>query len=442
MQPKARMTIRFEPQAKPGLASAPIVQTLVSKNELLIEKIESVSGGSQGNEGGFTSWNSPYQDDIHALEEIIRTTETVRGKVPLSKSALALEPTLMDIPHDELSEPKWTKRLPQFENENENENDDEDKNEAKLGVGWYNQTATIHEERGPSWGRVFLSVAGAIATGALFGYMVLSLFTGESLFPGKTNRGTQLPVQAAPGKSFNSSLPTADKSVEAKSVDGKISSNESSGKSVDEGTLTQVATDAYYMLQFGVFKNEESMQAAVKQLKDRGLAPATETREGYRVYVGAARSRNEADLLAAQMPDLEVYIKPLEETTLAISSQTLSEEAADFLNASANLTRKLTEYAGTGLLDKLPQKMNDADITALEEAHQQWLKTIPAASKLNDTIAEQGQVIVQELNSAILSMNDFNRKPSRFHLWHTQADVMKAILADRQIHLILQTTAR
>lgn len=435
MQSKARMTIRFEPPAKPKGPTTSIGQPVDPKAKLFAEKKEELA-----NEQVFTTWNSPYQDDIHALEEIIRKSETANGVIPSVQPVRAINPEIEertitiqaperfrnDIPYiDDLTEDSWSRGVTN------------DANEGRHGSGWYNRMETVRED-GPSWGRVFLSVAAAVATGALFGYMVLSLFTGEPLFPGKSNAETQLPVQAAPGKTV---IPSTDLSASAP-PDNSISS-EAAPQPGNEASASdaQVAADVYYMLQYGVFQTEESMEAAVKQLQDKGLASASETGDSYRVYVGAAKSRDEAELLAAQMPDIEVYIKPIGGEPLNVSSAELSEAGARFLNASASLTRKLAEYSGIGLQDKQPRKMGTADISALQEAHRQWQGTVSAVDQLNGKAVEDGETIVKALNSASLSMTEFNRKPSRYHLWNVQSAVMKALLADRHLRLMMQPSS-
>jgi hypothetical protein len=405
MQSKARMTFRFDPP-KPAQSMKKAGQPVdaVLKIEEQHVKEEAVF------ERGFTSFNSPYQDDIHALEEIIRRSDAVVQK---TEPIHAPHPTLKVIPSDELSEEKWSRVSIDHEEES---------------LSWLNQAATLRD--GPSWGRVFLSVTAAVATGALFGYMVLSLFTGEPLFPGKSGVGTQIPVQASPGQS---AAPLADSSVIPKD-------SKSSEQALGEASLIQIPTYAYFMLQYGVFQNEKSMQAAVQQLEDKGLESAVETSDGYRVYVGAAVTRDEAELLAAQMSEIELYIKPISGEALVIPAATLPAGAVEFMNSSSELIRKLAIYSGTYLQDRLPQKMNGDEITALQEAHRQWLTTAAVTKNLNGEIIEDGKKIVQSLNSAILTMTEYNRKPSRSHLLSVQSEMMKALLADRHMRMILQSS--
>jgi hypothetical protein len=405
MQSKARMTFRFEPP-KPTEPKKPTRQSIASTQKLNAEE--------EAHEQGFISWNSPYQDDIHALEEIIRKEEPFQAPYPILK----------DVAYEELSEDRWSI-----------DTADVDIMEHSPEAGWLNRTPRTGG--GPSWGRVFLSITAAVATGALFGYIVLSLFTGEPLFPGKAAVSTGLPVQTLPGKSSGLSPDTSTslKNEATAAPTASPSSTDSSGRIDGSDSASHVPANVYYMLQYGVFKNEESMKSAVSQLQDKGLASATEASDGYRVYVGAATTRDEAESLAAQMSEIEVYIKPVDGVSVEISSPA---GVAEFMNKGSELIRMLTHLTDTGLQDKQLRMLDSTDRTALKETHRQWLNTVSAVNQLGGKKAEDGQTIVQALNSAVLSLTEFNRKPSRYHLWNAQSYVMKALLADRHLRLLLQ----
>jgi hypothetical protein len=403
MQSKARMTFRFEPP-KPTEPKKPTRQSTDSTQKF--------NADEEAHEQGFTSWNSPYQDDIHALEEIIRKEEHIQSPYPLLK----------DVAYKEPSEDRWSSVT----------TDDEFVGNSP-GAGWFNRTPRTGG--GPSWGRVFLSVTAAVSTGALFGYIVLSLFTGEPLLPGKAAVSTRLPVQTLPGKISDPSADTTTFPNKDTSAAPIASPSIGSSNQIGAHSVSHIPANVYYMLQYGVYKNEESMMSAVSQLHDKKLASATEASDGYRVYVGAATTRAEAESLAAQMSDIEVYIKPVEGVSVEISSPA---GVADFMNKGSELIRMLANLTDTALKDKLPQMLIATDRTALKETHQQWLNTVSAVNHMGGKTAEDGQTIVKALNSAVLSMTEFNRKPSRDHLWNAQSFVMQALLADRQLRLLLQ----
>jgi cell division septation protein DedD len=329
--------------------------------------------------------------------------------------------------YDELDEGRWSVQLPE----------DEEEAESARGNGWYNRAMHVREENGPSWGRVFLSVAAAVGTGALFGYIVLSLFTGEPLFPGAPNGVNSPPIQA-------SSEPNLAPTVKEPSTTGVSGSTESTNPVNGEvsgenaSASVQIDGDIYYMLQYGVFQNEDSMETAVGQLRDKGYASASEIKDGYRVYVGMARSRDEAELLATQMRDTEIYIKPLGGEPITVSSDKLSAGGAEFMNASGSLMRKLAQYSGNGLLEKQPQALEAADQAALQEAQRLWQGAQASIDKMGGSAAEDARAMVLALDSALGSMTEFNQEPSRFHLWNVQSAVMKALISDQELRTAIQ----
>lgn len=183
------------------------------------------------------------------------------------------------------------------------------------------------------------------------------------------------------------------------------------------------------------------MKAAVQELKGKGLASAMDTSDGYRVYAGAAGTRDEAELLAVQLEGTELYIKPLEADPLVVSSAQLPEGLPGFMNASAELIRSLTQYTVIALQDRLPQALSDEHVSSLKQTHRKWLDMISAVEGLAGAAKDSGKEVVQALNSAVLSMNEYNRKPARYHLWSAQTAIMKALVADREMRIALQPTS-
>jgi len=415
MPSNARMTIRFEPPAKPKQPSVPGERHVRQPIIELVEPEEKPALVQKEARTGFAAWNSPYQDDIHALEEIIRKTDTDHRIQPIIVREAEVE-----APFDEIIASDGGR----FSGGSD---------DVPREGGWYAHLETLEPERetGPSWGRVILSVAAAIGTGILFGYMILSLFTGAPLFPGKTD--AILPVQAtlenpsqtatSPATSRNSSKTAGSNTADAAQPSAQSAS----------APVVEVAGADYYLLQYGVFKSKESMETAARQLRDKGISAATDIGDGYRVYAGAATSRSDAELLAAVMPGMDIYIKPGKEETLAVSTDALTLDGAQFMNASAELIRKLVLLSGAGIQEDQPRKFGDKDMASLQDSAQTWLKASGAANKMGEGMSDHAGIVVQALNSALASATDFNDKPSRELLWSIQSDAMKALLADRHI---------
>lgn len=131
-----------------------------------------------------------------------------------------------------------------------------------------------------------LSVAGAIVTGVLFGYVALGLFTGESLFP----RQPEAAPDALPAQSSAAVSAPVDSAAK-----GEPTGTGATNGAVSAPAITEAPASQYYLLQFGVFRSKESMQVAAGQLKDKGYSWGTDTSDGYRVYAAAATTKEEAE---------------------------------------------------------------------------------------------------------------------------------------------------
>ncbi|MFC5468320.1 SPOR domain-containing protein [Cohnella suwonensis] len=497
-QPKTRMTFRFEPPKPKAKEQTvrPVPPTQApeegvdpydalashDRNEGTSERGTKAQGGGNaelppaayivdrdasgtdvGNEAyprQIVAWDSPYQDDIRALEEMIRKTE--RPKETVAPAALFRKPTVkavrdaakpaaaaddaepatgIDLSEVEASEAarerkrngsfegagvaafessSWYARIREGNDSGAGEGADPERDPARGG--------------GPSWGRVFVSVAAAIATGALFGYLALSLFTGEPLFPGKSSgdvpvsgSGTAeiLPSQAA--ETF-SKYPVVSSSPDSSS-DGQETDRSA-------GTVTLAASPAY-LLQFGKFQNIESMQEAVKQLKEKGYVYATDASDGYRVFAGVATTQSDAQRLSARLTDAELYVKPFGGEALDVSSAVLSPEGAEYLNASSAYTKQLIEFTQRELSTNGANEPGQDVADKLAEGERLWRQTSASSDKVGAARSTDAKAIAQALNAASLTLSDYAREPSRARLWSVQAQAMKALLADHRIRAAL-----
>lgn len=417
MQQKARMTFRFEPARKdeppkpvPEFRRTEVEPAAPRTEERIVDK----------DIGG------PAELDADKLEQLIRgaeakkaiadfppqTPSAVKPKrretvIPLPESRKATEMPVMpgavvtpvaSVIPEEPEEPH--RGWPEID-------------ESILRE--YAASGTRMRSEGPSWWKVFASVAGAIATGALFGYLVLTLFAGESPLPssGGTATETASPAQAAV------SSPSASSGAPASAASGA-------------GIAAELPGETYYWLQYGVFRSEESMDAALAELKDKGYPGYGDRTDGYRVYAGAAASKEEAELLAAQMPGLEIFVKSSEIEPVKLAfADTAGLEA--FVEQSHKLAQQLAHLSVAALQDELPQPIGESDLASLRDTHAEWLKTLAAVVKLEGPAKDAGMTMAQSLNAAMVSLDDYGKKISRFHLWSVQKDVMEAIGAGRSM---------
>ncbi|WP_276352834.1 SPOR domain-containing protein [Cohnella caldifontis] len=427
MQPKARMTFRFDPPAKPAPKTAESVPSERREPEPIRTKLaiqEKEPAGLASADPGpapqetaspgpvFPSSRNNHQDggllldDPFTLEELIRNSgpvpekPSVRPSPNASKSSREAHPPQPESEPGPLYEPElvgWD--LP-----------GDSPSGGKITYAKGSQT------NGPSWWRAFVTVTGAVATGALFGYLVLTLFTGESVLPDKPG-STAAPAQATAGSG-------AAPSGTATAVPN--------GKSGGVNVETELPGETYYLLQYGVFRTEESLDAALEELKKKGFPAVADRSDGYRAFAGAAATKEEADRLAEQMPSVQVFVKEVTAAPLEMGGEA-SERLAPYVRLSHELAKKLADLSVGALQDPMPQPIGEEELASLRETFRQWTAASAAAKGLPDSVRDAAGEMARSLNAAMVSVDDYGRNVSRFHLWRVQADVVDVVLADRAL---------
>lgn len=457
MPSNARMTFRFEqlPMPKP-VKPAPAAKLARPEQTDVVDQLSIVAKPDVTDEARIesaynhaviessTANDGPFQDDIRALEDIIRRADSVVVHIPPAEKAPEATPkTDRKLPASSARQPVVVRELEQIEPDHELPERwslPEDEEDYKPTEDWLSQVGSYTRNDNPTWTRVFLSVTAAIATGALFGYMVLTLFTGEPMFPGKQSEGIQTTAQAGTPDA-SSSTATGAKVGDAAVGAGAEPSPNATVTEAGKG-FAEVPANEVFVLQYGVFRNADSTQLAAAQLKDVGLPAAIDDGDGYRVYAGIASTRAEAELLAAQMPNIEVYIKPFGGSALMLGTDERSESLKAYLTESATISRLIAQLTVSGLQDELPQPLAQDDAEALKQAESAWKAAKPPADALTGAAQGAAQKLEQSLASALASLASYGNKTSRYHLWNAQTSIMQAELADRELREALQPAAR
>ncbi|MFC5529287.1 SPOR domain-containing protein [Cohnella yongneupensis] len=454
MPSNARMTFRFEPlpapkPVKPAQASQ-LSQTAEKQivDALPIEPQPVTVNAQQPEQSykhtiieSYPPMSGPYQDDIRALEEMIRRTDSVVVHIP-PPSAIQepseLKPERQGSTVRDRQAPVIVRELAQMETDFEQPERwslPEEDGEYRPPSDWLSHSHDYVRKDSPSWTRVILSVAAAIATGALFGYMVLTLFTGEPMFPGKSDNSSQAAI--VPTSSANANSPSSSDLKETASVGESVQTSDPNPAD-PTSALSEIKANEAYVLQYGVFRNADSTQLAAAQLKDVGLPAAIDDSDGYRVYAGIAPTRAEAELLAAQMPNIEVYIKPIDVAAALIIEDGQSQALKSFIEESSALSRLIAQLTVSGLQDELPQPLSQDDAEALQQAATQWKASLSAIDSMTGNAQAAGRTLEQSLNAALASLASYGKKTSRYHLWNAQSAIMQAELADRGLRQALQ----
>ncbi|WP_435924416.1 SPOR domain-containing protein [Paenibacillus sp. DYY-L-2] len=270
-----------------------------------------------------------------------------------------------------------------------------------------------------SWWKVAGSVTGAIVTGALFGFVVLSMFTGEVTVP-------------IPGIS-TSVKSTAEQPARDLSVFGPVSNGNADEMLVNIALPSQT----YYFLQYGVFSTAEGVELAQKELQQSGIAAARDTVDEKRVYAGVSNDREQAKLLSSQLKTAGVHLI-LHEMALP----TFMEAAYDgdvtplerYFSQSADLISLLSSLSASRLVEAAPQALSEAELKELGQKHQLWTESA-AAIRGNEpeAFAEEAAKMEKSMNSAIEAMAEYNKNGAKTLLWEVQDEVMDFILAEQKM---------
>lgn len=277
----------------------------------------------------------------------------------------------------------------------------------------------------PSWINVFLSVAGALATGALFGYLLLSLFL-DSASLGSSNSGGQ-----------SSAVSGNPASQNAENGLGTGAGAENSGNSAAPLETVELAIQpqAYHLLQYGVFSNSEGRDAAMEELTSKGLASAAATtKDDFRVYAGMAGDRSRAIALSKMLPGTEVYVKEL--IIQAPEQFPFTGKAADassFFEQTNTLISMLDDLALAQLEQPVLAPLGENAAKAWRAEHQKWTLSIKAMeSGIQGEAAKASMgAVVQAVNTAASSLTEYDKNPSQAHLWSVQRALMEAILTQK-----------
>ncbi|WP_234404891.1 SPOR domain-containing protein [Paenibacillus bouchesdurhonensis] len=268
-----------------------------------------------------------------------------------------------------------------------------------------------------SWWKVVGSLTGAVVTGALFGFVVLSMFNQEITVP---IPGIGVPKQEAAGEAAD--IP----------VLGSVISKE-------QMPLVQVVlpSQSYHFLQYGVFSTAEGVELAQQQLRDSGIAAARDTLDEKRVYAGVSPDREEAKLLSGRLKTGGVHLI-LHEISLPESATVeYNGDAASlqqYLAQSADLVYMLSSSSAALLGEASPTRQSQEETGQLRESHQLWTKSAALIrGKLSASAEGEVKEMEKAMNSAVEAMGEFNEKGEQTMLWEVQNEMMRFIMAEQKL---------
>jgi len=426
MNPKARITYRFETAKTGGADGGRNGGRLVRIGPEGIRAPEdkrSAAGPVWPEELKFETdvipWKSPFQDDPDALERLIRETD---GQTPgpepergaKSGGGTRIRPVPERMSEEEPEHGAWIGGRPT----DAIGGNPPDEWEAPIGGGDLAPAGYIVPRRrppAPSWTRVAATVIGAVLTGALFGYLVMSLLVWQPGSPAANESGSasdeephiELPVAGTPG----------------------VSPEQPEG--TGSPAAVRLPAVRYYVLQYGVFSTDAGLAEALAQLEASGYGAAADTADGFRVYAGIAESREAAEALAAKLDGVELYIRPLEvpEASPAVF-QGQPEDMAEFMRRTNDLMRTMSGLSASLLAAGGKDPVQAEAWSDWETAHRSWTE---AAGAIRDgsPMDERFERLTDSLGKASEAFAAYRGKPAPRHLWAVQSALIETAVAQR-----------
>lgn len=275
-----------------------------------------------------------------------------------------------------------------------------------------------------SWWKVAGSLTGAIVTGALFGYVVLSLF----------NQEVQLPL---PGINTNTAQQVETEDTASQPVMGGIEGEAPATE--DNVPLISVALpeQTYYFLQYGVFSTAQGVQLAQEELQASGIAAARDTVDEKRVYAGVSTDREQSKLLTGQLKAAGMNLILHEISFPAAANVPFTGERGaleGFLAQSAELVDLLSTSSAALLTEADPQPQQHPELEQLGARHQAWTQSASAIrGKWSAAGAELAGEMEKAINGAVEAMSEYQKNGAKTLLWEVQNEMMRFIMAEQSL---------
>jgi stage II sporulation protein B len=304
----------------------------------------------------------------------------------------------------------------------------------------YVPTAVIHgryerHNRTP-WLKIVASVSGAVATGVLIGFFVLSMFGGDEL------PGSQAGTTGGSGKSA-STVPVQTKTP-ATDPSGAKDNAAPASSSAAATVSVNIAAQSYTLLQNGVFSNQQGADAAAADLRKKGLAAHVQQSDKFYVYAGMAPSHDDALALSNVLKEqkMELFLKGLTLPAAAKIKWTgdSAGPAEQFFAQSHTLVQTIGNFAAARLKEKTPSAIDDKTLQTIHTAHQAWTG---ASGPFGAGLAQEQKASLQKwttaMNTAVTSMDEYKKNQSSAFLWEAQSSLMQVLFAENELLAAIKT---
>ncbi|MDF2723847.1 MAG: hypothetical protein K0Q59_3522 [Paenibacillus sp.] len=365
----------------------------------------------------FGAWKSPFDVETERVEREIRQSGNVHPPEPM--------PEKEQHPHPYADEARYHGDSGYVEPPRGPQIDLDEVGDMPPGHGRHERF-----NRAPLL-KIVASVTGAVATGVLIGFFVLSMFGDDSAKPGETSGLSN------PGKT-SASIPVQTKDQAADPSAAKSNGAASATSAATATVPINVAARSYTLLQNGVFSTLQGANEVAAELKKKGLAAFVQPADKYYVYAGVTASRDDALALSQLLMEqkLDLFLKPV--ALPAVSKMSWSGEQAgvaeQYFAQSDKLIQTILGFSAARLKEKTPAAMDDATMKAITTAHQSWSGVSAAfAAGLGQDQKATVQRWNTAMNTAVTSMNEYKKNASSAFLWEAQTSMMQVLFAQQEL---------
>ncbi|MBV6712376.1 SPOR domain-containing protein [Paenibacillus chitinolyticus] len=291
--------------------------------------------------------------------------------------------------------------------------------------------------------RIATSVAGAMVTGAAFGYFVLSMFSGGAEKPITIDAGPAATAQAQPSPGAVTPL-KPDASAPAASAPSAGTAAEAAPPVGGPTAAASIPARSYTVLQNGIFSTPQSAETARADARGKGAAAVAEPGTKTTVYVGLAGSKEDAAKLKAALAakKIEVFAKPLDLPAVGKVhwKSGSAQPLADYLAQGAKVAGTAGSLSAAKMAEASPGAIDAASLQPLDAAAKAWAALQPAvAAGIPDAAKPQVEEMNAALAKAVAKLGEYGKSPSAPLLAEAQEALMQYVVAEKR--LMQQLTA-
>ncbi|MVO99690.1 SPOR domain-containing protein [Paenibacillus lutrae] len=298
------------------------------------------------------------------------------------------------------------------------------------------------------WLKVATSVAGALVTGAAFGYFVLSMFSGNGEKPISIDVGQSAVVTSQPDSGVTTPTqkpedPAALPGVTAPAVGGAGTALTPVGGS---SAAVSIPARSYTVLQHGIFSTPQSAETARSDARSKGAAAVAEPGAKTTVYVGVAGSKEDAAKLknALAARKVEVFAKPLDLPAVGkvFWKSGSAQPLADYLAQGAKLAGMAGSLSAAELAEAAPGALDAASLQQLTAARSTWASLQPAVGAgIPDAAKPQIDAMNAALGRAVAKLGDYAKAPAAGLLAEAQEALMQYVITEKQLMKLLTASS-